>query len=103
MRGETMAEKLTGGASGSAIATLNGWTEADGRDAIRKTFQFKTFNQAFGFMTRAALMAEKMDHHPEWFNVYNRVDVTLATHDAGGVTDLDIRLAQFMDKAASQV
>jgi len=95
-----MAEKLTGDARSDAIGGLQGWTEVDGRDAIHKTFQFKTFNQAFGFMTRAALSAERMDHHPEWFNVYNRVEVTLATHDAGGVTDLDIRLAQFMDKAA---
>jgi len=96
-----MAEKLTGDARNDAIGSLDGWAEVDGRDAIHKTFQFKTFNKAFGFMTRTALTAEKMDHHPEWFNVYNRVEVTLATHDAGGVTDLDIRLAQFMDKAAS--
>ncbi len=95
-----MATKLTAGERRDALGTLDGWAEVEGRDAIRKTFQFKTFNQAFGFMTRAALTAEKMDHHPEWLNVYNRVDVTLATHDAGGVTDLDIRLARFMDKAA---
>jgi 4a-hydroxytetrahydrobiopterin dehydratase len=95
-----MAEKLIGDARSEAIAGLPGWSEVEGRDAIHRTFQFKTFNQAFGFMTRAALMAEKMNHHPEWFNVYNRVEVTLATHDAGGVTDLDIRLARFMDEAA---
>ncbi len=95
-----MAEKLSGEARKSAIGGLQGWSEVDGRDAIQKTFQFKTFNQAFGFMARAALTAEKTDHHPEWFNVYNRVEVTLATHDAGGVTDLDIQLAGFMDKAA---
>lgn len=96
-----MAEKLTGGSRSDAIGGLHDWAEVAGRDAITKTFQFKTFNQAFGFMTRSALMAEKMDHHPEWFNVYNRVEVTLATHDAGGVTDLDIRLARFMDEAAA--
>ena len=70
-----------------------GWARVQGRDAIAKSFKFKDFNQAFGFMTRAALIAEKMDHHPEWFNVYNKVDVTLSTHSAGGVTDLDIKLA----------
>jgi len=95
-----MAEKLSGDARAEALQGLDGWAEVDGRDAIHKTFQFKTFNQAFGFMSRAALKAEKMDHHPEWFNVYNRVDVTLATHDAGGVTEKDIALAAFMDKAA---
>jgi len=92
-------EKLTEAARRSALAELGGWSEVEGRDAIHRTFRFGTFDEAFGFMTRAALMAEKMDHHPEWFNVYNRVDVTLATHDAGGVTELDIRLARFMDKA----
>ncbi len=95
-----MAEKLSADARTQALVGLNGWSVVDGRDAISKTFQFKSFNQAFGFMSRVALKAEKMDHHPEWFNVYNRVDVTLATHDADGVTDLDITLAQFMDKAA---
>ncbi len=92
-----MAEKLTDEARARALAGLAGWTEVDGRDAIEKTFQFANFNQAFGFMSRAALKAEKMDHHPEWFNVYNRVEVTLATHDAGGVTQKDIDLAAFMD------
>ena len=85
----------------AAVARLNGWTTAaDGRDAIRKTFTFKDFNAAFGFMTRVALMADKLDHHPEWFNVYNRVEVLLATHDADGVTDLDVTLAAFMDAVA---
>ncbi len=96
-----MAERLTGDARRSALRDLHGWSEVEGRDAIARSFQFKTFNQAFGFMTRVALMAEKLNHHPEWFNVYNRVDVTLATHDAGGVTALDIKLAAFIDKAAA--
>jgi len=84
----------------AALAGLPGWTAAEGRDAIRKTFRFKDFNAAFGWMTRVALAAEKLDHHPEWFNVYNRVEVVLATHDAEGVTELDVELARFMDAAA---
>jgi len=84
-----------------ALAALPGWAAVQGRDAIRKTFVFANFNVAFGFMGRVALMAEKMDHHPEWFNVYNRVEATLATHDAGGVTRLDVQLARFMDEAAA--
>jgi len=95
-----MTDKLSGEARATALADLNGWTEVEGRDAIQKSFKFKSFNQAFAFMTRVALKAEKMDHHPEWFNVYSTVDVTLATHDADGVTELDITLAKFMDKAA---
>ncbi|MFJ2990324.1 4a-hydroxytetrahydrobiopterin dehydratase [Collimonas sp. NPDC087041] len=85
----------------AAIQGLNGWTAVDGRDAIQKTFLFADFNAAFGFMTQVALLAEKMDHHPEWSNVYNRVVVLLTTHDANGVTDLDLRLAQFMERVAS--
>jgi 4a-hydroxytetrahydrobiopterin dehydratase len=84
----------------AALGQLSGWSAADGRDAIVKSFKFADFNAAFGWMTRVALMADKLDHHPEWFNVYSRVDVTLATHDAGGVTDLDVTLAKFMDVAA---
>ena len=84
-----------------ALAGLAGWSPVEGREAIQKSFKFKDFNQAFGFMTRIALAAEKLDHHPEWFNVYNRVDVTLATHDAGGVTELDVKMAGLMDAAAS--
>ena len=95
-----MAQKLDTEARKAALAKLNGWSEVAGRDAISKKFVFKDFNQAFGFMTRAALVAEKMDHHPEWFNVYKTVEVTLSTHDAGGVTDLDIKLAMAMDKIA---
>jgi len=85
-----------------AVRRLPGWAAVEGgRDAISRTYRFKDFNAAFGFMTRVALMAEKLDHHPEWFNVYNRVEVTLATHDADGVTALDVTLAQFMDAAAA--
>jgi 4a-hydroxytetrahydrobiopterin dehydratase len=95
-----MAEKLTDGARKTALAKLNGWSEVKGRDAISRKFTFKDFNEAFGFMARAALVAEKLDHHPEWFNVYNKVEVTLATHDAGGVTERDIALARAMDGLA---
>ncbi|PWL19380.1 4a-hydroxytetrahydrobiopterin dehydratase [Falsochrobactrum shanghaiense] len=84
-----------------ALASLGGWAKTDGREAISKSFTFKDFNAAFGFMTRAALYAEKLDHHPEWFNVYNRVDVTLATHSENGITELDIKLARKMDHLAS--
>ncbi len=85
----------------AALADLPHWRAAEGRDAIRRDFRFKDFNAAFAFMTRAALKAEQLDHHPEWFNVYNRVDVTLATHDADGVTALDVTLAKFMDDIAA--
>jgi 4a-hydroxytetrahydrobiopterin dehydratase len=95
-----MAEKLTGSTRKSALAKLDGWSEVEGRDAITKKFTFKDFNEAFGFMARAALIAEKLDHHPEWFNVYNKVEVTLATHDASGVTDRDVKLAEAMDRLA---
>ena len=94
-----MAEKLSGTARADALSTLVGWTEVDGSDAIQKIFQFANFNEAYGFMTRVALMAEKLEHHPEWFNVYNRVEVTLSTHDAGGVTEKDTKLAAFMDSS----
>ena len=96
-----MAQKLSGEARSAALAKLSGWLEVKDRDAITKRFQFKDFNEAFGFMARTALVAEKLDHHPEWFNVYNKVDVTLSTHDAGGLTDLDIRLAEAMEKLAA--
>ena len=95
-----MAEKLTGDARRTALAKLAGWSEVEGRDAIAKTFTFKDFNAAFGFMTRVALVAEKLDHHPEWSNVYRTVNVTLSTHDAGGLTALDVQLAQAMDRRA---
>lgn len=94
---------LTGAARNAALADLPGWAEVEGRDAIHKTFQFTDFNAAFGFMTRVAMAAEKADHHPEWFNVYNRVEITLATHDAGGVTDKDVALASLIEVYAGQV
>ena len=84
----------------AAIGQLSGWKADEGRDAIVKKFVFKDFNEAFGFMARVALRAEALDHHPEWFNVYNKIDVLLSTHDAGGVTDLDVTMAKFMDAAA---
>jgi 4a-hydroxytetrahydrobiopterin dehydratase len=96
-----MPEKLSADARKTALAKLAGWSDAQGREAIAKKFTFKDFNEAFGFMTRAALIAEKLDHHPEWFNVYKTVEVTLSTHDAGGVTELDIKLAEAMNRLAS--
>ncbi len=83
-----------------AIAQLSGWTEVSGRDAISKTYKFVDFNAAFGFMTRVALKADQMDHHPEWSNVYNKVEVVLTTHDAKGVTHKDVAMAAFMDEIA---
>lgn len=83
-----------------AIRQLKGWTETPGRDAISKSFRFADFNAAFGFMTRVALKADQIDHHPEWSNVYNKVEVVLTTHDAGGVTEKDVTLARFLDAAA---
>ncbi|RAK33987.1 pterin-4-alpha-carbinolamine dehydratase [Falsochrobactrum ovis] len=84
-----------------ALASLEGWQKIPDREAISKSFKFKNFSEAFGFMTRVALYAEKIDHHPEWFNVYNRVDVTLATHSENGITELDIKLAQKMNSLTS--
>jgi 4a-hydroxytetrahydrobiopterin dehydratase len=95
-----MATKLTAEARKQALAKLTGWSEVQGRDAITKRYVFKDFNEAFGFMTRAALLAEKLDHHPEWFNVYKTVEVTLSTHDAGGLTELDVTLADAMNALA---
>jgi len=83
-----------------ALAELTAWHDVPGRNAIQRRFTFANFNAAFGFMSRCALQAEKMDHHPEWFNVYKTVEVTLATHDCGGLSPLDIELAKFMDQAA---
>jgi 4a-hydroxytetrahydrobiopterin dehydratase len=98
-----MAERLSAEARKSALNGLLGWTEMAGREAITRTFVFGNFNEAFGFMCRAALVAEKNDHHPEWRNVYKTVEVTLATHDAGGVTALDIELAKAMNAIAAQI
>ena len=97
-----MSEKLTGEALDTALAPLlaAGWTRTEGRDAIQKTFEFKGFVHAFGFMTSVALVAEKLRHHPEWSNVYNKVDVTLTTHDADGLTELDMKLARRMEALA---
>jgi 4a-hydroxytetrahydrobiopterin dehydratase len=92
-----MAQKLNADERGKALKSLSGWSEVPGRDAITRSFKFKTFNEAFGFMTRVALEAEKLDHHPEWSNVYNKVDVVLSTHSAGGLTELDVKLATKMD------
>ncbi len=95
-----MVERLSADERRAALAKLKGWSEVSGRDAIARTFIFKDFNEAFGFMTRAALVAEKSDHHPEWRNVYRTVEVVLSTHDAGGVTARDIKLAEAMDRIA---
>lgn len=95
-----MAEKLSDKARTDALAALGEWSMVDGRDAITRTFTFKDFSQAFAFMTRAAMKAEAMDHHPEWFNVYNKVEVTLSTHDAGGLTEKDLELARHMNAIA---
>jgi 4a-hydroxytetrahydrobiopterin dehydratase len=95
-----MSDRLQGAARIKAVQELKGWADVPGRDAIQKTFQFKNFRKAWGFMSQAALVAEKLDHHPEWANVYGRVEVTLTTHSAQGVTALDIKLAQKMDEIA---
>jgi 4a-hydroxytetrahydrobiopterin dehydratase len=98
-----MGGKLSVEARKAALQALPGWTEVSGREAIARTFVFRDFNEAFGFMTRVALVAEKRDHHPEWRNVYKTVDVVLATHDAGGITARDIDLAKAMNAIALQL
>ena len=97
-----MVERMSAEARKSALKELPGWAEVPGRDAIERTFSFKDFNEAFGFMSRAALVAEKNDHHPEWRNVYKTVEVTLSTHDAGGLTMKDVALAQAMNAIAGK-
>jgi 4a-hydroxytetrahydrobiopterin dehydratase len=92
-----MVERLEGAARREALATLDGWAELKDRDAIGKTYRFKDFTEAFSFMTRVALLAEKADHHPEWSNVYNRVEIVLTTHDAKGLSPRDIALARAID------
>ncbi|MBV6631634.1 MAG: 4a-hydroxytetrahydrobiopterin dehydratase [Alphaproteobacteria bacterium] len=96
-----MAEKLNEAEKAVMLSELDGWSVVDGRDAIEKTFTFGNFIEAWGFMSSAALHAEKLNHHPEWSNVYKTVEVTLTTHDAGGLSELDIKLAKAMDKLAS--
>ena len=95
-------ERLERTAAEAQLAGLAGWALNDAGSSISKTYKFANFIEAFGFMTEAALAAEKLNHHPEWFNVYSRVDVTLNTHDAGGLTELDFKLAKAMDKAATR-
>ena len=96
-----MAARLTADERQKALATLDGWRLADGREAIVRGFSFASFVEAFGFMAKVALIAEKMDHHPEWSNVYNRVDIALATHAAGGLTARDVELAAAIDRIAA--
>nr|CAH7721254.1 unnamed protein product [Callosobruchus chinensis] len=100
-----MHAKLTEEERSTTLAPLlkQGWNIVDGRDAIHKEFLFKDFNQAFGFMSRVALLAEKMDHHPEWFNVYNKVQVTLSSHDVNGLSGRDMKMANFMETASKAV
>ncbi|MDE0539169.1 MAG: 4a-hydroxytetrahydrobiopterin dehydratase [Rhodospirillales bacterium] len=95
-----MVEKLTPEERAAALSELSGWSEVDGRDAIQRTLTFSDFNEAFGFMTRVAIKADQADHHPEWFNVYNRVEITLSTHDADGLSARDVALARFIDGIA---
>ena len=96
-----LVEKLTGEARNAALSALPGWREVEGRDAIAKAFQFSDFNAAWGFMSRVALRAERLDHHPEWSNRYGTVDITLTTHACEGLSQRDIELARFIEKAAS--
>ncbi|RFU47408.1 4a-hydroxytetrahydrobiopterin dehydratase [Paraburkholderia sp. DHOC27] len=95
-----MIHKLTSEERATQLAQLDGWVAASGRDAIQRHLKFADFNEAFGFMTRVAIKAQEMDHHPEWFNVYSKVEITLSTHEAGGITERDIALARFIDEAA---
>ncbi len=95
-----MVEKLTPEERAAALAELSGWSEVNGRDAIQRTLTFSDFNEAFGFMARVAIKADQADHHPEWFNVYNRVEITLSTHDADGLSARDVALARFIDGIA---
>ncbi len=95
-----MVERLSAEARRRALSQLAGWKQVSGRDAIEKSFTFKSFSQAWGFMSRVALAAEKMNHHPEWFNVYNRVDITLSTHDLGGLSERDLDLAKRINACA---
>lgn len=93
-----MIAKLTDAERKSALQELPQWSLVKGRDAIQRSIKFKNFNEAWGFMNRVALYAEKQDHHPEWFNVYNRVDILLSTHDCEGLSERDVKLAKIIDK-----
>lgn len=95
-----MVQRLSDDAITKALAELPGWQRVEGRHALRKSFKFPDFNAAFAFMTRCALLAEKMDHHPEWFNVYNKLDVILTTHDADGISERDLKMAKAMNDYA---
>ncbi len=95
-----MPKKLAGEERTTALADVPDWTEVPGKDAIRRGFKFRNFSEAFGFMSRVALAAEKMDHHPDWSNVYDRVDIELSSHDIGGLSERDIRLAGIIDRLA---
>ena len=97
-----MVERLVGAPRQTALREIHGWTEVEDRDAIRKSYHFGDFSEAWGFMSRIALLAEKMDHHPELCNVYNRVEIILSTHDAGGLSERDIRLAHAIDEVAPE-
>lgn len=97
-----MVDKLTGSARAHALAALKGWKKVRGRDALSRDYRFSDFNEAFGFMTRVAIKADQMDHHPEWSNIYNNVSITLTTHDAGGVSARDVALAKFIDRIAGR-
>ena len=96
-----MSDRLDDAAVAAELGKLAGWMPVPGKSAIHKTFTFKSFSEAWGFMSRCALLAEKLNHHPEWFNVYNRVEVTLTTHDAGGLSELDFKMAGRMDRFAA--
>jgi 4a-hydroxytetrahydrobiopterin dehydratase len=98
-----MIHKLTSEERSAQLDTLHGWQTVHGRDAIQREFKFADFNEAFGFMTRVAIKAQEMNHHPEWFNVYHKVDITLSTHDANGLTERDIALARFIDEVADSM
>jgi 4a-hydroxytetrahydrobiopterin dehydratase len=95
-----MVERLAGAARKAALRELHGWSEVEDRDAVRKVYHFGSFREAWGFMSQVALVAERMDHHPEWFNVNNRVEIILTTHEAGGLSELDIRFAHIVDEIA---
>lgn len=98
-----MVEKLSEEEITQAMQELTGWSRSEGKEAIEKTFNFKNFSQAWAFMSRSALLAEKMNHHPEWFNVWNRVEVTLNTHDVGGLSELDMKMARLMNKYEAEM